>query len=223
MWDLSAATVWAVKSFVYGCCWGCLPPEGFALHPVLLVIPPSSLPWEASLLGGRSEGAWVPCYSTRVWAVSRQWMSSPFSEDANTYVSVLLGMWSLKPFPLLYSPAGRAKCVCRVLASVSFLSLAELCYFLLSKHCDLFFVPLLWFPSSKFHGISKFIFLTFQLIGVMEKPSILSSAILELCESEQCDCISRERIAFEWPRYPSLPPTCLCSSLSSKESVHENC
>lgn len=90
MWDLSAATVWAVKSFVYGCCWGCLPPEGFALHPVLLVIPPSSLPWEAFLLGGRSEGAWVPCYSTRVWAVSRQWMSSPFSEDANTYVSVLL-------------------------------------------------------------------------------------------------------------------------------------
>lgn len=47
-------------------------------------------------------------------------------------------MWSLKPFSLLYSPAGRAKCVCRVLASVSFLSLAELCYFLLSKHCDFF-------------------------------------------------------------------------------------
>lgn len=223
MWDLSAATVWAVKSFVYGCCWGCLPPEGFALHPVLLVIPPSSLPWEASLLGGRSEGAWVPCYSTRVWAVSRQWMSSPFSEDANTYVSVLLWDVVAQAFSsALFACRESEMCLSSTcFCLVPFLSRALLLPFIQTLWS--FFVPLLWFPSLKFHGISKFIFLTFQLIGVMEKPSILSSAILELCESEQCDCISRERIAFEWPRYPSLPLTCLCSSLSSKESVHENC
>lgn len=113
-------------------------PRRFCIAP----IPPrnsSKLPSLGSFPVGREAGGGPSALSLQegVGSVTAlDALSSPFSGDANIYMSALLWDVVAQGFSSAFSPAGRVKCGCRVL--VSFLSSAELCYFLLSKHCDLF-------------------------------------------------------------------------------------
>ena len=180
------------------------------------------------LLGGRSGTAWASCYFASA-CLAGWWVHSPtFCGDTNTIMCQLCcGIWLLKAFPLHFLLQGVREL---------FVDYLLLFYFFPSQSYTTFFYPnvviffcsfVLWYCFFLLQFLSPNSYLSFFPDHWSDGKDILTvfCHFIDVWEyiAWPYIFISRVKIAFEWPWYPSLILTCVCSSSSSKESVRKSC
>lgn len=129
----------------------------------------------------------MSCYFARVWLAVWWMCSSTFSGYTNAIMCQLcFVIWLLKAFPLHSLLQGVRDLFVDYLVLSHFFPSRSYSTFFYPNTVIFFFSPLSCDASFSFFKcyLQIAIFLTFQIIGVTEKPSLLSSAILQLCKNK---------------------------------------